>query len=63
MSRQWLKRCAIGAMTVVMTVSSLPMAAFADPNGDVYKRQGIVRDAVPDSGRLIERPAYWAYSI
>ena len=33
MSRQWLKRCAIGAMTVVMTVSSLPMAAFADPNG------------------------------
>ena len=33
MSRPWLKRCAIGAMTVVMTVSSLPMAAFADPNG------------------------------
>lgn len=33
MSRQWLKRCAIGAMTMVMTVSSLPMAAFADPNG------------------------------
>ena len=33
MSRQWLKRCAIGAMTVVMTVASLPVAAFADPNG------------------------------
>ena len=33
MSRQWLKRCAIGAMTVVVTVSSLPMVAFADPNG------------------------------
>ena len=33
MGKQWLKRCAVGAMTVVMTVSSLPTAAFAAPGG------------------------------
>ena len=36
MIRQWLKRCCIGAMTAVLTVSSLPMSAFAEAGGVTY---------------------------
>ena len=36
MIRQWLKRCCIGAMTAVLTVSSLPMSAFAEAGGVAY---------------------------
>ena len=36
MSKQWLKRCCIGAMTAVLTVSSLPMSAFAEAGGVAY---------------------------
>lgn len=36
MSKQWFKRCCIGAMTAVLTVSSLPMSAFAEAGGVAY---------------------------
>lgn len=36
MAKEWLKRCCVGAMTAVLTVSSLPMAAFAKEGGVEY---------------------------
>ena len=36
MAKEWLKRCRVGAMTAVLTVSSLPMAAFAKEGGVEY---------------------------
>ena len=42
MSRQWLKRCCIGAMTAVLTVSSLPMSAFAEAGGVTYDAGNVI---------------------
>lgn len=36
MAKEWLKRCCVGAVTAVLTVSSLPMAAFAKEGGVEY---------------------------
>ncbi|EEA90906.1 hypothetical protein COLSTE_00946 [Collinsella stercoris DSM 13279] len=33
MANQWLKRCCVGAMIAAVTVSSLPMQAFAEAGG------------------------------
>lgn len=36
MANQWLKRCCVGAMIAAVTVSSLPMQAFAEAGGVAY---------------------------
>lgn len=39
MANQWLKRCCVGAMIAAVTVSSLPMQAFAEAGGGVLHRR------------------------
>lgn len=48
MAKEWLKRCCVGAMTAVLTVSSLPMAAFAQPADDA---KGVV-EVTPGEGTI-----------
>ena len=48
MANQWLKRCCVGAMIAAVTVSSLPMQAFAEAGGVAYTGGDVSAQVSPD---------------
>ena len=52
MAKEWLKRCCVGAMTAVLTVSSLPMAAFAKEGGVEYSGGAVTVNVDNDTATI-----------
>lgn len=52
MAKEWLKRCCVGAMTAILTVSSLPMAALAKEGGVEYSGGAVTVDVNNDTATI-----------